>query len=216
MAAVDKTMSTCAMPACRSCSPMSAVWSTTRSAPIVRHQSRDSGREAVLTTNAEVLTLSSCVVSDPTPPAPPTIRTVSTPGGRADWSRKTASQPVSAPIGSDAASTNLSWSPILATSRWSTATRCAQHPSRVGSPVPITRSPTSKSCTALPVWTTTPANSQPRMTRPPGSALRVERIAASPGFTPIAQTSTSTSPSRSRGSSTSTRSTANASRVWAC
>lgn len=33
-------------------------------------------------TNAEVRALSSCVANDPTPPAPPTIRTRSTPGGR--------------------------------------------------------------------------------------------------------------------------------------
>lgn len=75
----------------------------------------------------------------------------------------------------------------------------AQQPSRVMSPVPKTRSPTLNRATAAPTALTTPANSQPKRLRPPGSALHMLRMVASPGLTPIARTSTKTSFSRGVG-----------------
>jgi hypothetical protein len=96
--------------------------------------------------------------------------------GGAGWrSRNIASQAVRVPIGSDAAATNPTCSGIRATTRWSTATRSAQHPSRVTSPVPITRSPTAKPPTPGPTWLTTPANCQPE--DDPPSRLGAPRLA---------------------------------------
>ena len=64
-----------AKPRALACGTRSAWWSSTWCAPIRTHQSRVSGREAVVTTVSPVSCRASWIAMEPTPPAPPMIST---------------------------------------------------------------------------------------------------------------------------------------------